>query len=36
MAGGSQTALAGNICDIANNNAVGNGNTLSVLGGLIP
>lgn len=36
VAGGSQTALAGNICDIANNNAVGNGNTLSVLGGLIP
>jgi len=36
VAGGSQTALAGNICDIANDNAVGNGNEVSVLGGLIP
>jgi hypothetical protein len=36
VAGGAQTALAGNICDIANDNAVGNGNEVSVLGGLLP
>jgi hypothetical protein len=30
--GGAQTAIAANICDIANDNAVGNGNDVSVLG----
>jgi hypothetical protein len=32
VAGGAQTAIAGNICDIANDNAVGNDNELSLLG----
>ncbi len=36
VAGGAQTAIAGNICDIANDNAVGNDNSVSLLSGLLP
>lgn len=36
VAGGAQTAIPVNICDIANDNAVANGNEVSVLGGLLP
>jgi hypothetical protein len=32
VAGGAQTALAGNLCDIANDNAIGNDNVVSLLG----
>jgi hypothetical protein len=32
VAGGAQTAIPANICDIANDNAVGNGNDISLLG----
>jgi hypothetical protein len=32
VAGGAQTAIPANICDIANDNAVGNGNDVSLLG----
>ena len=32
VAGGAQTAIAANVCDIANDNAVGNDNEVSVLG----
>ena len=32
VAGGAQTAIAANLCDIANDNAVGNGNEVSLLG----
>jgi hypothetical protein len=35
VAGGAQTAIPANICDIANDNAVGNGNELSLLGGIL-
>jgi hypothetical protein len=32
VAGGAQTAIPANICDIANDNAVGNGTDISLLG----
>jgi hypothetical protein len=35
VAGGAQTAIPTNICDIANDNAVGNGNEVSLLGGIL-
>ena len=35
VAGGAQTATPTNICDIANGNAAGNGNDVSLLGGVL-
>jgi hypothetical protein len=35
VAGGDQTAIPVNICDVANDNAVGNGNELSLFGGIL-
>jgi hypothetical protein len=32
VAGGAQTAIAANVCDIANDNAIGNHNEVSLLG----